>query len=141
LDAKGSPDDLTGNTLRVYWLMLQNSAEIGPRDVQRKLRFSSPNLAVYHLDKLVELGLADKTLGQYRLTEKVHIGFFKHFARIGKLVFPRQILYASMWSTLVAFIALTFRDWNYYSMFAVVLGLLGLVIFWFEAWKTWSLKP
>ena len=141
LSGKSSPDELTGNTLRVYWVMLQNPGEIGPRDVQRKLHFSSPNLAVYHLDKLVELGLAEKMLGQYHLIENVNIGFFKHFARVGRLVFPRQILYASMWSTFVVFIALTFKDWNYYSVFGVILGLLGLVIFWFEAWKTWSLKP
>jgi hypothetical protein len=142
LSNTGSPDELQGNTLRVYWLMLQNSkSSVGPRDIQRKLGFSSPNLAVYHLDKLVELGLAEKKLGEYYLSDKVNIGIFKHFTKIGGYIFPRQVLYASMWSTLFAFLILTFRDLNFYSLFALVFGLLGLIIFWFEAWKSWRTTP
>ena len=139
---KGSPDDLQGNTLRVYWAMLQNSkSSVGPRDIQRKLGFSSPNLAVYHLDKLVELGLAEKNHGEYFLSDKVNVGFFKHFTKIGGFIFPRQILYASMWSTLFAFLIFTFKDLNFYSLFAFVFGFLGLIIFWFEAWKSWTSRP
>ncbi len=142
LDTPSSPDELKGNTLRVYWAMLQNSkSSVGARDIQKKLGFSSPNLAVYHLDKLVELGLAEKQLGEYYLTENVNIGVFKHFAKIGGFIFPRQLLYASMWSTLFAFLLLTFKDFNFYSLFAFVLGLLGLVIFWFEVWKAWGARP
>ena len=142
LNNKSSPDDLQGNTLRVYWVLLQNSkGSIGPRDVQRKLGFSSPNLAVYHLDKLVELNLAKKELGQYCLVDNINVGIFKHFAKIGGYIFPRQILYASMWSTLFVFLLVTIKDLNFYSLFALIFGLLGSVIFWFEAWKAWASKP
>src|SRR4030042_5167616 len=114
--SKSSPDELQGNTLRVYWAMIQNSkSSVGPRDIQRKLGFSSPNLAVYHLDKLVELGLAEKNLGEYHLSDKVNVGFFKQFAKIGGYVLPRQLLYASMWSTLFAFLVITFKNLNFYS--------------------------
>jgi len=135
---------LQGNTLRVYWAMLQDTKDTtGPRDIQRKLGFSSPNLAVYHLEKLVELGLAEKNLGEYYLLDKdrVNVGIFKNFMKIGTYILPRQILYASMWSTLLIFLILTFKDFNYYSVFALVLGLLGLIIFLFEAWKSWTLRP
>lgn len=139
---KGSPDELQGNTLRVYWVMLQNSKKsVGPRDIQRKLGFSSPNLAVYHLDKLVELGLAEKKLGEYYLSDKVNVGLFRQFTKIGGYIFPRQVLYASLWSTLFAFLILTLKDLNFYSLFALVFGLLGLIIFWFEAWKSWGSMP
>jgi hypothetical protein len=124
--------------------MLQDTKDTtGPRDIQRKLGFSSPNLAVYHLEKLVELGLAEKNLGEYYLLDKerVNIGIFKNFMKIGTYILPRQILYASMWSTLLIFLIFTFKDFNYYSLFALVLGLLGLIIFWFEAWKSWTLRP
>jgi len=144
LSKKSSPDELQGNTLRVYWAMLQDTKNsTGPRDIQRKLGFSSPNLAVYHLEKLVELGLAEKNLGEYYLLDKdrVNVGIFKNFMKIGTYILPRQILYASMWSTLLIFLILTFKDFNYYSVFALVLGLLGLIIFWFEAWKSWTLRP
>jgi len=139
---KGSPNELQGNTLRVYWVMIQNSkSSVGPRDIQRKLGFSSPNLAVYHLDKLVELGLAEKNLGEYYLSDKVNVRFFKQFTKIGGYILPRQLLYASMWSTLFAFLILTFKDLNFYSLFAIVLGLIGLIIFWFEAWKSFNSRP
>jgi len=142
MNSKGSPEQLQGNTLRVYWAMLQDSKpSAGPRDIQRKLGFSSPNLAVYHLDKLVELGLAEKKLGEYYLLDKVNVGVFKQFMKIGGHILPRQMLYASMWTTLFCFFAFAFRDWNFYSVFALMFGLLGLVIFWFESWKSWRLKP
>ena len=122
--------------------MLQNSKNsVGPRDIQRKLGFSSPNLAVYHLDKLVELGLAEKKLGEYYLSDKVNVGLFRQFTKIGGYIFPRQVLYASLWSTLFAFLILTLKDLNFYSLFALVFGLLGLIIFWFEAWKSWGSMP
>ena len=144
MSKKGSPDALQGNTLRVYWAMLQDSkGSAGPRDIQRKLGFSSPNLAVYHLDKLVELGLAEKTLGEYILLDKdrVNVRVFKNFMKIGNYILPRQILYASMWSTLFVFLIVTFKDFNYYSLFALILGLLGLIIFWLEAFRSWTLRP
>jgi len=144
LSKKGSPDALQGNTLRVYWAMLQDSkGSAGPRDIQRKLGFSSPNLAVYHLEKLVEIGLAEKNLGEYYLLDKdrVNVRVFKNFMKIGNYILPRQILYASMWSTLFVFLILTFKDLNYYSLFALILGLLGLIIFWSEAFKSWTIRP
>ena len=142
MSVKGSVNELQGNTLRVYLLMLQNSKNsIGPRDVQRKLGFSSPNLAVYHLDKLVELNLAKKDLGEYYLVDTVSIGFFKQFAKIGNYILPRFMLYASFWTTLFVFLVITLKEWSFYSIFAVFLGLIGLTIFWFEAWRSWASRP
>ena len=59
--------ELQGNTLRVYWYLINSSrTSVGPRDVQRKMGFSrSSNLAVYHLDKLVELGIVEKVSVEY----------------------------------------------------------------------------
>ena len=54
--------NLKGNTLRVYWFLLRApKGVVGARQTQRQLGFSSPALAVYHLDKLNELELAEKT--------------------------------------------------------------------------------
>ena len=58
MDDERVASELKGNTLRVYWYLLRASKDfVGPREVQRKLGFSSPALAVYHLDKLNQLGL------------------------------------------------------------------------------------
>ena len=137
-----SVNELKGNTLRVYLYALQSSnTTVGVRDVQRKLGFSSPSLAVYHLDKLVELGLAEKSLGEYRLIKTVDVDVLRQFSRFGGIIFPRQMLYASMWTTLFVFYLTQFKDVNFYSMFAFVFGFLGAGILWYETFRTWRNRP
>jgi hypothetical protein len=134
--------ELRGNTLRVYWYLINSAnSSIGPRDVQRKLDFSSPNLAVYHLDKLVDLGIVEKIAGEYHVTRIVDVGVLKQFTKIRGFFFPRQIIYASMWTTLLVFFIYEFRAVNFYSVFALLFGLLGAGILWFEALSNWRNRP
>jgi len=134
--------DLKGNTLRVYWLLLKSQDNsVGPRDIQRKLGFSSPNLAVYHLDKLVDLDLAEKISGEYHLTRKVDVSILKQFTKIGSVIIPRMILYSSLWSTLLVFFLFQVKVINFYSLFALIFGLLGAGILWFETYRSWRTKP
>ncbi len=142
LNEKNVAADLQGNTLRVYWLLLkvQNNS-VGPRDIQRKLGFSSPNLAVYHLDKLVELGLAEKISGEYQLRETVDVGVLKQFTKLGGIIIPRHVLYASMWTTLLVFFLFQVRAIDFYSLFALIFGFLGAGILWFETWRDWRTRP
>jgi hypothetical protein len=133
---------LKGNTLRVYWFLLQSpTGVVGARETQRALRFSSPALAVYHLDKLTELGLADKTNGEYRLVKAVNVGVLKQFVRFGAFMLPRHFLYATMFTTLLIFYLVQFKQVNFYSTFALVLGLLATGIMWYETVKAWRQKP
>jgi len=142
MDQDDVSSHLKGNTLRVYWYLLQCcGGHSGTRDVQRNLGFSSPALAVYHLEKLVELGLARKNMGEYNLTKMVDVGILKQFAKFGRFIFPRYVLYASLWSTLFVFFLMQFRELNFYSLFALVFGVLGMIILWFEAVKIWQSKP
>ena len=74
---------LKGNTLRAYWAILSSdSGIIGVRELQRKLHFSSPALAAYHLGKLDELGLVAKERGDYRLVREIKIGIFREFVKL-----------------------------------------------------------
>jgi len=133
---------LKGNTLRVYWFLLQSpTGVVGARETQRALKFSSPALAVYHLDKLTELGLADKTNGEYRLVKAVNVGVLKQFVRFGAFMLPRHFLYATMFTTLLIFYLVQFKQVNFYSTFALVLGLLATGIMWYETVKAWRQKP
>jgi len=134
--------ELKGNTLRVYWYLLKSSKGfVGPREVQRKLGFSSPALAVYHLDKLSELGLVEKVSGEYHLTRMVQVGVLKHFMKFKGFIIPRNILYATMLTTLFAFYLTQFREVNFYSIFAFIFGLLGSSILWIETIRIWRSKP
>ena len=133
---------LKGNTLRVYWFLLQSpNGIVGARETQRALKFSSPALAVYHLDKLTELGLAEKTNGEYRLVKAVNVGVLKQFVRFGAFMLPRHFLYATMFTTLMIFFLIQFKLVNFYSVFALVLGLLATGIMWYETLKAWRQKP
>lgn len=134
--------ELKGNTLRVYWYLLKSSrSSVGPREVQRKMEFSSPALAVYHLDKLVELGLAKKAAGEYHLTQIVDVGVLKQFLKVKGFVIPRNVLYATMFAALFTFYVLQFREVNFYSVYALILGLLGTVISVYETVRAWRSKP
>jgi len=84
-----------GPTLRVYALLLMKS-QLGVRDVQRALGFSSPSVALHHLKKLVELDLVKQLPeGEYYAAEHMPIGILSVFVRIGGVLLPRLIFLMS----------------------------------------------
>lgn len=141
-DKENVASQLKGNTLRVYWFLLRSESDTaGVRETQRALKFSSPALAVYHLDKLVDLGLVEKKHGEYRLLRKVDVGILRQFVKLGRLVLPRYVLYAMLFSTFLVFYSTQVRAFNFYSVFALIFGLLGSGITWYETYRIWRQKP
>ncbi|MFQ6081237.1 MAG: hypothetical protein ACE5OW_06185 [Candidatus Bathyarchaeia archaeon] len=142
LNQENIASKLKGNTLRVYWHLLRAShATVGPREIQRRLGFSSPALAVYHLEKLIELGLVQKVGGEYQLVRVVNVGILKQFVRFGTFILPRYTLYATMFTTLLIFYLTQLKDVNFYSVFALIFGVLGTGILWYETLKAWLQRP
>lgn len=134
--------ELKGNTLRVYWYVLKStSGNVGVREVQRALRFSSPQLAAYHMDKLVELGLVEKKRGEYFLVRTVKVGVLKQFLRFGGFLVPRYVFYAAVFTTLLVLYLWKFEQVSFFSVFALMALVLGAVIFWFEAVMAWRQRP
>jgi len=134
--------ELKGNTLRVYWILLKSKeGTTGVREVQRALGFSSPALASYHLRKLEELGLVKEERGEYRLTRDVKVGVLKQFTKIGGFMLPRYVLYATMFTTLLAFYLSQLREVNFYSLFGLIFGGLGTGILWYETLRVWRQRP
>lgn len=142
MDEEKIASELKGNTLRVYWRLLKASnGVVRVRETQKLLDFSSPALAVYHLDKLVELGLVQKVRGEYHLVRVVNVGVLKQFVRLGIFFLPRYALYAALFTTLLLFYASQFRQVNFYSVFALIFGILGTGILWYETVRAWRQKP
>ena len=134
--------ELRGNTLRAYWaLMNAREGVLGPRELQRRLGFSSPALASYHLNKLAEMGLVEKERGDYRLVREVRVGVLKQFVKLGTFLLPRYVLYATLFTTLLVYLLLNLRESTFYSAFALVLGGLGTAISWYEAVRVWMQRP
>lgn len=141
-DEEKIASDLRGNTLRAYWaLMNAKDGVLGVRELQRRLGFSSPALASYHLNKLVEMKLVVTERGDYRLVREVRVGVLKQFIKLGTFMFPRYVLYATMFTTLLLYLLVNLKEFTFYSVFALILGLLGSVIFWYETVRVWRQKP
>jgi predicted DNA-binding transcriptional regulator len=87
--AKKSEEVLHGKTLLVYRFIITQNAPMGVREIQRKLKFSSPSLAHYHIDKLKDEGLIKEEAGGY-IADKVVL---KNLVRFRDMLIPRFFFY------------------------------------------------
>jgi hypothetical protein len=135
---------LKGKTLQVYWYVIQQPSQgVGIRQVQRALSFSSPSIAVHHLEKLQDLGLVRKTgTGEYVLQEEVKVGLLKYFTRMGRFLVPRYLFYSVFFSTMLSgYLALCAVTQLAPSFYAVTFGALATLVFWVETVRQWREKP
>ncbi len=135
---------LRGKDWKVYWLLLKSGRALGTREVQKTLHFSSPSVAQHHLEQLRQLGLVQKNDagGQYSLVSEVKIGVLRHYVKLGRLLFPRYFFFALFSSVLYAFyVMFLFQDFTRQSLFILTFGAIVLAIFWYEAYRIWSLRP
>jgi hypothetical protein len=134
--------ELTGNTLRVYWLMLKSqNGEVGMREIQRSLKFSSPNLALHHLEKLRRLGLIEKRDASYHLVKEVKVDTVRQFMRLGTMMVPRYLFSSVLFTILLVYFLLNVQVFNFYTVYALIFGICGAVIFWFETIKVLKDQP
>jgi predicted DNA-binding transcriptional regulator len=136
--------ELKGKTLLVYWYLLQRSTRsVGVREVQRRLKFSSPSIAVHHLQKLMDLGLVEKKgTGEYVLQEEVKVGILRLFTRLGRFMVPRYLFYSVLFTTmLTAYLALSIIGQRTPSFYALTFGLIAALIFWVETSRLWRARP
>lgn len=101
---------------------------------------SSPSIALYHLEKLRELGVADKNAGgDYSLREQVQVGSLKAFLKVGRLILPRYLFYAIFLSTAVVVYSVeALLQTGTVEPAAVVLGAAGAGISWYESLRMWK---
>jgi len=142
-----SPDmlkesEIRGTTLRVYWYLFRNTRAVGVRETQRALSMSSPSTALYHLEKLRELGVTDKDeMGQYFLKEQVPVGTLRMFLKIGPLILPRYLFYAIFLTTaVVVYTAAELIQTGSAEVTAVVFGAVGAGVCWYESARLWKEK-
>jgi hypothetical protein len=135
---------LRGKAWRVYWLLLKEGKPVGVREVQRSLHFSSPSIAFHHLEQLRELGLVQKQEigGHYSLVGEVKIGVLRHYVKLGKLLFPRYFFYA-LFSTFfyALYLAVLFSGFTRDNLFILSFGAIVCAIFWYEAYRVWTMRP
>ena len=135
---------LRGKAWRVYWFLLKTGSPVGVREVQRALHFSSPSIAFHHLEQLRELGLVQKEEvgGHYSLVGEVKIGVLRHYVKLGKLLFPRFFFYA-LFSTVFygSYLLLLVNNFTRDNLFIISFGAIVCIIFWYEAYRVWQMRP
>lgn len=93
-------DELDVVTFDMYLYLVKSSAPVGPRDILRALNVSSPSVVHRHLQKLVDLGWADKdAYGRYFVTRKVG---FKGYVWVGRWLVARTVLFSSIFAVLLS---------------------------------------
>ncbi|MBE0513117.1 winged helix-turn-helix transcriptional regulator [Candidatus Bathyarchaeota archaeon] len=135
---------LKGKTLRIYWYLLRSpSSRVGVREIQRSLGFSSPSVASHHLEKLLSLGLIEKSMtGEYFLVQEVKVGLLRFFTRLGRFLVPRYLFYSLWLSTMfVIYLTLYWPSGCIHNIAAIIFGSIASFILWFETVRLWRAKP
>lgn len=135
---------LRGKDWDVYWLLLKNGQPMSVRQIQKALHFSSPSVAQHHLERLRDLGLVQKqdVGGGYLLASEVKIGVLRHFVKLGRRLFPRYFFYAVFATTAyLTYVLLLMQGLTRENLFIIFFGAIVSIIFWYEAFRVWSLKP
>jgi len=132
---------LNGTTLMVYFVLL-NKNQIGVRDLQRNLELSSPSVARYHLDKLVELNLVDNRNGVYHLINKADIPVLSTWVLMGKWLFPRSIFIALFATCFyIGYLGFIFVNWNRDSAIVIIFGAMMVLYLWYDVFYHFKHKP
>jgi DNA-binding transcriptional ArsR family regulator len=143
-DDRGLVDKLLkGRTMSVYALLL-SSGEMGVRDVQRALGFSSPSLALHHLTKLSELDLVTKdTDGIYRVKKTVRVGSLSLFIKFGTHLLPRFVFLGTLFSAMLVVYLIGFTSWPLTGgdIMFITMSLIAILLSFYETWRIWLLKP
>jgi DNA-binding transcriptional ArsR family regulator len=137
---------LRGRAWQVYWCMLSKGSggEVTVREVQRELAYKSPSIAAHHLERLRDLGLVTRgDDGGYVLVGEVKLGVLRHFVRLGRILVPRFVFYASF-DTMLTLLYLLFLPGSsdlLSSSFVIIIGVFSSTTFWYEAYRFWRLRP
>lgn len=130
---------LQGRTLRVYLYLQRKKTPSGIREVQRELSLSSPSVADYQIEKLVEMGLASRDeYGRVYIVRHVRVKALQSYVSLGQFMVPRLAFYATIFTAITCFyLAMSAGSTNIYAA-AVPAAAAG--IFWFEAVKMWHVQ-
>ena len=135
--------DLQGNTLLVYWHLLQNRRPHSAREIQKRTGLSSPSLALHHLNKLIDLGLVGTDQnGEYIITKTVRPGLLSLFVGSGRILVPRFSLYAVFNTSLL--LASVYIFWSEPTPATILLLTVLTTVsieLWFETLRLWHQRP
>jgi hypothetical protein len=120
----------------VYLCILTSTEPVGVREVWRELKLSTPSLAQYHVNRLLELGMITHTgEGKYVASEEKRVEALKGFLLLhGKLV-PRLVFYGALIAGLLAFYLMAWPIGpNFRDYVVIAVASISIFAFFFEAY-------
>ena len=137
-DPAESELNLTGKALQVYLYLLSKGQPCGVREIQRGVRLSSPSVAEYQIEKLVEMGVAERDqFGRARIVKKVNARALKSHVVVRGFMFPRLALYAATFSAVA--IAYSVLSGKSFSIYDECVPAAAAALFWFESSRSWQI--
>jgi hypothetical protein len=121
---------LDGITLAVYLYAVKKGKPVGPRDVMKSIKLSSPSVAYRHLQKLEDAGyLAKNEYGEYTVRGKANV---RGYVWLGHRLFPKMWLYALVFLGILLVEVVIFaihynvETYEFLVFFSIITAITGL---------------
>lgn len=126
---------ISTTTWNVYLYILTSRGSVGVRDVWRELKLSSPSLAQYHVNKLLELNMIAQTReGKYVASEEKRVEALRSFVLLYGKFIPRLVFYGALITGILAFYLIAWPiEWNFRDLTVIAVAVISIVAFFFEA--------
>ncbi len=125
-----------GKTWDVYLCILTSNGPLGVREIGRTLKLSSPSLAQYHVNKLLDLKLIEPVEGKYRVNEEEKLEALRSFLTLRGMLIPRMVIYGALLSgIMVSYLILWPWRGDFRDLVTVSACLFSILAFFFEAYR------
>jgi len=125
-----------GKTWDVYLCILTSNGPVGVREIWRSLNLSSPSLAQYHVNKLLDLKLIEPVEGKYRVNDGERLESLRNFLMLRGMLIPRMVVYGALLSgILVSYLVLWPWRGDFRDLVTVAVCLFSVLAFFFEAYR------
>ena len=129
--------ELTGNTLRVYlYLVTHSPSEL--REVQRGLELSTPSLASYHLNRLIEFGYANQDReGRYIADKAASMNILQEYSKVGSSMIPNLFFFSLLFTILVSFFSYMSLFSSGFTIYLAATSIAMVAVLWYETLRLW----
>lgn len=135
--AEESRKRLSGTTWNVYLHILTSERPQGVREVWRALNLSTPSLAQYHINKLLEMRLIEPTQdGKYQINGTTQMDTLRGFVLLRGHLIPRLVFYSAlMLGILSAYLFFWPFRWDFRDLVVLTVSVFSILAFSFEAYN------
>ena len=129
--------EITGNALRVYLYLIKH----GPcelRDVQRGADLSTPSLASYHLNRLIEASYVKQDgEGKYAAVMEATSDILSGYSKIGTTIVPQLLFFTVLFTIITVFFSYQALSIPSFTVYLIAAALAMVLLLWYETIRLW----